>query len=583
MHLSDNTLLQRGKYRIIHYINGGGFGYTYEAEHVMLHKRVAIKEFFYKKETLRNADNSISIPSKNMERNLIPIKKKFIEEAIFLSQANHPNIISVTDVFEENETAYYVMDYIDGKSLSQILKEQGTLTETQAVDYICQVAEALKYVHSFNRLHLDIKPDNILVDSHSGRAILIDFGTCKHYDENSGEQTTGLLGMQTDGYAPIELANKTFSNFSPSTDVYELGATLYCLLSGVKPPIAASLSSGDEVIKPLPSHISANTRHAVECSLKLRRKDRPQSVDELVAMLSEKQSVSTNNVSRPLEGKNIVVVDEETIIDSSNKPVAKSPKCQKSDQEIKDAAWEIAKKYPLGFREYNGEYEGSLEDVSYCRMVIRDKSLIMRGNQRLSKNQDYNADAQKLYKKYGEVVRFEDCKKILMEEKGNFAIAEQRVAKCFVNKKSAKPGTKAYYAEYTKYIVSLLFGIGSMLIVIYFGCIGTINGIFHADLLDSLQWLGYCKAVYIVVSLCCFAQMLISKDKRLNAWAFTSSLFLLSLGYSQMPFFASYFLCGNYLICALMYAIRTDTWKAPSVLGLLYFIIIVFLHIFSKI
>lgn len=285
MHLSDNTLLQRGKYRIIHYINGGGFGYTYEAEHVMLHKRVAIKEFFYKKETLRNADNSISIPSKNMERNLIPIKKKFIEEAIFLSQANHPNIISVTDVFEENETAYYVMDYIDGKSLSQILKEQGTLTETQAVDYICQVAEALKYVHSFNRLHLDIKPDNILVDSHSGRAILIDFGTCKHYDENSGEQTTGLLGMQTDGYAPIELANKTFSNFSPSTDVYELGATLYCLLSGAKPPIAASLSSGDEVIKPLPSHISANTRHAVECSLKLRRKDRPQNMDELLLIL----------------------------------------------------------------------------------------------------------------------------------------------------------------------------------------------------------------------------------------------------------------------------------------------------------
>lgn len=285
MHLPDNTLLQRGKYRIIHYINGGGFGYTYEAEHVMLHKRVAIKEFFYKKETLRNADNSISIPSKNMERNLIPIKKKFIEEAIFLSQANHPNIISVTDVFEENETAYYVMDYIDGKSLSQILKEQGTLTETQAVDYICQVAEALKYVHSFNRLHLDIKPDNILVDSHSGRAILIDFGTCKHYDENSGEQTTGLLGMQTDGYAPIELANKTFSNFSPSTDVYELGATLYCLLSGVKPPIAASLSSGDEVIKPLPSHISANTRHAVECSLKLRRKDRPQNMDELLLIL----------------------------------------------------------------------------------------------------------------------------------------------------------------------------------------------------------------------------------------------------------------------------------------------------------
>lgn len=496
MHLSDNTLLQRGKYRIIHYINGGGFGYTYEAEHVMLHKRVAIKEFFYKKETLRNADNSISIPSKNMERNLIPIKKKFIEEAIFLSQANHPNIISVTDVFEENETAYYVMDYIDGKSLSQILKEQGTLTETQAVDYICQVAEALKYVHSFNRLHLDIKPDNILVDSHSGRAILIDFGTCKHYDENSGEQTTGLLGMQTDGYAPIELANKTFSNFSPSTDVYELGATLYCLLSGAKPPIAASLSSGDEVIKPLPSHISANTRHAVECSLKLRRKDRPQSVDELVAMLSEKQSVSTNNVSRPLEGKNIVVVDEETIIDSSNKPVAKSPKCQKSDQEIKDEAWDVAKKYPLGFSEYNDEYEGALNDVNYCRMVIRDKSLIMRRNQRLSKNQDYNADAQKLYNKYGEVISFDNCKKILEEENGNFVTAEQRVAKWYDNKNKDKKSFVGTIIKGVKGVLMWLFGY-FLYVIIYMLIVGLLYFVFPSIPINYLC-IGTIIGLYII-------------------------------------------------------------------------------------
>lgn len=435
MHLSNNTSLQGGKYEIIRFLSSGGFGNTYEGIHTMMDTRVAIKEFFPKMFCNRDENTSHVTVATQGNRELVDkLRKKFNEEAKAVFQMKHDNIVRVLDIFEENGTAYYVMEYIDGMSLNDITKERGALPEAEAVGYIRQVADALKYVHSLNRLHLDIKPSNIMVDK-NGKAILIDFGASKHYDDESGENTSTLMGVNTKGYAPIEQSTQSFTSFSPATDIYALGATLYKLLTGIVPSDANLLLAEEETLQPLSNSISAPTRNAVMAAMQLRRKDRPQSVDEFVAMLSKNQNVSThNNASRPLDGTKNIAIDEETIIDSNNKPRARSPKSQKSDQEIKDEAWDIAKKYPLGFREYSDEYEGSLHEVSYCRMVIRDKSLIKRSDKRLSNNQDYNTDAQKLHKKYGEVVSFEDCKKILLEEKGNFAIAEQRVAKWYENK-----------------------------------------------------------------------------------------------------------------------------------------------------
>ena len=436
MYLSSNSLLQGGKYKIIRFLSSGGFGNTYEGVHTMMDIRVAIKEFFPKMSCDRDQNTSHVTVATQGNRELVDkLRKKFNEEAKAVFQMKHDNIVRVLDIFEENGTAYYVMEYIDGKSLNEITKERGALPEAEAVGYICQVADALKYVHSLNRLHLDIKPGNIMVDK-NGKAILIDFGASKHYDDESGENTSTLMGVNTKGYAPIEQSTQSFTSFSPATDIYALGATLYKLLTGIVPPDANLLLAEEEALQPLPSSITASTRNAVMAAMQLRRKDRPQSVDEFVAMLSEKQSVSTHkNTSRPLDGKKNVAIDEETIIDSKNKPRAESYKSQKSNQEIKDEAWDIAKKYPLGFREYNEEYEGSLNDIGYCRKIVRDKSLIIRSNQRLTKDQDYTADAQKLYKKYGKYVSLENCNKILIEEKGNSAIAEQRVAKWYENKK----------------------------------------------------------------------------------------------------------------------------------------------------
>lgn len=136
MYLSENTLLQGGKYKIVRFISAGGFGCTYEAEHVMLHKRVAIKEFFVKDFCNRDETTSqISVGITSKTALVDKLKKKFIEEAQSLCSLDHPNIVHVFDVFEDNGTAYYVMDYIDGPSLNDFVKKDGPMSEQKALGY----------------------------------------------------------------------------------------------------------------------------------------------------------------------------------------------------------------------------------------------------------------------------------------------------------------------------------------------------------------------------------------------------------------------------------------------------------------
>lgn len=284
MHLADNTLLQGGKYRIVRFISSGGFGCTYEAEHVMLHKKVAIKEFFVKDFCNRDETTSqISVGITTKTALVAKLKKKFVDEARSLCALEHPNIVQVFDVFDEFGTAYYVMDYIDGLSLNDMVKRDGPMSEQKALGYIQQVASALQYVHSQNRLHLDIKPGNIMVDS-KDNAFLIDFGASKQYDEEGGENTSTLLG-KTPGYAPLEQMGNDVVKFLPSTDIYALGATLYKLLTGVTPPSASLLASG-EVLDEIPSTVSESTRSAIIASMQTNKMNRPQTMTEFMGMLS---------------------------------------------------------------------------------------------------------------------------------------------------------------------------------------------------------------------------------------------------------------------------------------------------------
>ena len=309
MHLQNKTLLQGGKYKIERFIASGGFGCTYEAYHTLLDERVALKEFFVSDFCNRDErTGQVSVGTQSKVALYGKLKKKFIDEARALYKMKHPGIVRVTDVFEENGTAYYAMEYIDGQSLSDVVKKRGKLPEAEAVGYIRQVAEALKYVHSLNRLHLDIKPGNIMLNK-DGKAVLIDFGASKHYDAETGENTSTLLGINTKGYAPVEQVNQSFKSFSPATDIYALGATLYKLLTGITPPPSTMLVSEEATLAPLPSSISPATRKAVESAMQLLRKHRPQTIDAWMQMLSGEAS---NDNDRESEHDEQTVVTEVT-------------------------------------------------------------------------------------------------------------------------------------------------------------------------------------------------------------------------------------------------------------------------------
>jgi len=261
-------------------IGAGGFGCTYEVSSG--NSRYCVKEFFMPQNCTREAGSGTVRIINTSQIDLVNrSKKKFLEEATVLRMMKHPSIVHVVDIFEENGTAYFAMDYIEGQSLQNIVDSYGPIFEEQAISYIKQVANALDFVHHHHRLHLDIKPDNIMVDGY-GRAILIDFGASKYIDQDADSSSTSVF--QTPGYAPLEQVNGDVSSFGPFTDIYGLGATLYKVLSGVT-PVSSPLRADGTDLEPLPDSISADTRRAVMAALSLNRKNRPQSAKEFIAMI----------------------------------------------------------------------------------------------------------------------------------------------------------------------------------------------------------------------------------------------------------------------------------------------------------
>ncbi len=283
--LRSGVELQGGRYRIISTLGRGGFGITYLAEQVNVRRKVCIKEFFPKAYYRRDGDSgAITLSSDGFAELMSKFKAKFIKEAYTIAELDHPNIIRIHDVFEENSTAYYVMEYIDGESLQSKVNSSGAMAESAAHEYIKQVAAALDHVHSQQIMHLDVKPGNVMVRAKDNRAILIDFGLSKHYDAESGDATSTTIVGVSHGYAPMEQYKEGgISSFSPSTDIYSLGATLYFLVVGKTPPSADVV--GEDGIGALPSGLSRGTSSAIERAMQHRRKDRPQSIADFLALL----------------------------------------------------------------------------------------------------------------------------------------------------------------------------------------------------------------------------------------------------------------------------------------------------------
>lgn len=319
MSLQKNTILQNGKYKIINMLGQGGFGITYLAKQkvsitgalgaIDAEIDVTIKEFFMKDFCNREEGASlVTIPSTGSTQLVEKFRQKFIKEAQNISKLDHPNIIKVLDVFKENGTAYYVMEYIGGGSLLDLIKKNNALNESDTLFYTKKIASALQYIHERNMNHLDVKPANVLLRN-NGDIVLIDFGLSKNYDA-TGEQTTSTpIGVSV-GYAPIEQSRiGGVGMFSPATDIYSLGATMYKMLTGITPLEASVII--DEGLPEMPSTISSQTRYVIEKAMQPRRKDRYQSIDDFLEALTD------SNVSEPIK----IEKKSETIVDRNESAV----------------------------------------------------------------------------------------------------------------------------------------------------------------------------------------------------------------------------------------------------------------------
>ncbi len=191
-------------------------------------------------------------------------------------------VIRIHAAFEENNTAYYVMDYIEGESLAERVRRGGPLGAEEALRVIRSAGEALEYVHRQHINHLDVKPANVMVRRNDGRAVLIDFGLSKRYDSEGNQTSTTPIGI-SHGYAPLEqYAEGGVGAFSPETDIYSLAATLYFLVSGIAPPHVTSLV---EYTLPFPDDFPAPLMPAIEKAISSTRKNRYHSVSLFLSAL----------------------------------------------------------------------------------------------------------------------------------------------------------------------------------------------------------------------------------------------------------------------------------------------------------
>jgi len=300
--LPRKTRLQEGAFVLGPVIGQGGFGITYQGGDSALRRFVAIKELFPRGCVRTPGTRSVAFTGGMSQTAFATVKAKFIEEARTIARFNHPSIVRVYAVFEENNTAYMVMEFLEGKTLQRLLEEKGSLNEREAVEYIRGLGDALATLHNANVIHRDLKPDNVIV-TQDGRVVLIDFGTARAYAANKTVHHTQIL---TPGYAPLEQYGRE-ARFGASTDVYALGATLYHCLTGELPPAAPDRSQGVELQRPdqMNPNVSMAVSRAVMWAMKMNPAERPQSVKAWLESFDGRVTVS--NPELPAVRKSVVV------------------------------------------------------------------------------------------------------------------------------------------------------------------------------------------------------------------------------------------------------------------------------------
>ncbi|SEH08995.1 protein kinase domain-containing protein [Candidatus Venteria ishoeyi] len=283
-------------YQIIKILGGGGFGITYLAEDVNLTTQFAIKEYFPNEFAVRESGHTVHPQSAKSAEFFDWGLVRFIEEAQTLGKFKHRNIVRVARFFRANNTAYIVMDYEEGETLSSMLAASGeTATEEEIQTIIMPLLTGLEVVHDAGYYHRDIKPGNIYLRKNSYEPVLIDFGAARYA---LGSQSRTITSIVTPGYAALEQYGSKTSQ-GAYTDIYGLGAVLYRLISGHIPIEAAERAHALALKEPDPlqravnvgaGRYSENLLAGIDWALQLSERDRPQNVRDWKAVFEKKST-----------------------------------------------------------------------------------------------------------------------------------------------------------------------------------------------------------------------------------------------------------------------------------------------------
>lgn len=284
MALPPGTVLN-GRYILGRVLGQGGFGITYIAQDHKTGSLVAVKEYFPDTMAARTDGHSVSAYTGQREENFLYGKECFLNEAKTLAEfIGNPNIVRVHSYFEENNTAYFVMDYVQGTSFQDYLKQHGRLSWQETKRILEPVIGALASVHSKGVIHRDVTPDNIYI-TNDGTVKLLDFGAARY---SLGDKSRSLDVVLKHGYAPREQYSR-HGRQGPYTDVYALGATFYYALTGRLPPDSIDRQDEDEFILPssLGVKLPAKAEDALCKALAVSAQDRFQSMSEFYLALNE--------------------------------------------------------------------------------------------------------------------------------------------------------------------------------------------------------------------------------------------------------------------------------------------------------
>lgn len=316
-----------GRYVIQEVLGQGGFGITYLGIDKLYGNKVAIKEYYPQKIAMRKAqyEDVVTVTSIEEKNNYDKGKKRFLDEAQVMARFNkNEGIVKILDFFEANNTAYIVMEYLEGITLKQYLGKYGVIQFRNLIEMMLPLLEALIEIHSQGLIHRDISPDNIMVQ-HNSKLKLMDFGAARDYTESGNKSLTVILKP---GYAPPE-QYQTHGVQGPWTDIYALCATIYKCLTGITPPDAIARVMDDKFKEPdqLDGKLSPDIKKILWKGMNIFPEERYQDIVEFGEDVCDALFIPEENKKLDLDNEKNIDEDLDSP-DKDNESVLKDDKIE---------------------------------------------------------------------------------------------------------------------------------------------------------------------------------------------------------------------------------------------------------------